>query len=963
MDSSWLSYSVRTEAPSVSSAKALSVTFRPGKERTFADRDRLPSQEGSSTKGQLSGVADTRLLFASLSGEEIDRRVSASDRCFEAQSTHLLPPFSNGDSQKCPSVRPSGRLEFFSRSDGRLSPCPASTFVSEIPEVCHFVVGGILFYGSPFRPEHSTAGFHANCYSCSSSPSRAGEPFTRIPGRLAFSVTGSPGPGGFDSQSSESSRFFGFQSELEEVQSDSVPGVPVLGPLLQHSHLHCPAGRSPPTEGVSRHRPDLVSLEHYPKSANGVHRSAQRGGRFCSSRSSLPSPDPVLATPALDSAGGGPRRVSPSRSGAPICRRKMVRFTLPTSRCSSLPTHSHQDPVHGLVPAAVGGTPREFDRIRSLEPKRETVSHQRLRADEHSEVFDPLSSSSTLSRCPSPNRQFHLCLLPEEAGGNEILSLDGSDVGNFPTPGPGGNFLSSQTHSFFEERSCRCAVSHPSVSDRVVTQQESLSRSARISTELECGSLRHAPEYSVGNVRVPISRPEGCRSGCSVNSLEFSGHSLCVSTAQVASCISRQGQAGTTSAHSGSSSTLASPIVVHGCSPAVSIQCAPASAAIQSVSSGRETAPQARRVDTPRMDVIRSSLTAVGYSDAVADRVARSGRTSTNTVYDAKWKIFSDWCATKQIDPLDPSGPQLADFFVFLFVDRKLCPSTLRGYRASIVSVLCALRKLPVDTEIVLNRLFQSFNRDRPVSASTLPTWDLGIVLQGLMRPPFEPLREASFRLLSLKTLFLVSLASGARRGEILALVRTGLRFDDDGSSAIIYPDPQFVPKSKRGVSSNRPLVLRSLKGHTQDSKDRFLCPVRCLRRYVKKSADHRLLRNSHKLFLPLDETSLTELSSHSHKSLILSVIEEGYRAMDLDLPREFSLRMHDLRKLSFSVASASGVTLEAILSAGRWKHQSTFTRFYLRSMALSADNLFALGPLSLPGSVVQPGSHRLDRS
>ena len=205
------------------------------------------------------------------------------------------------------------------------------------------------------------------------------------------------------------------------------------------------------------------------------------------------------------------------------------------------------------------------------------------------------------------------------------------------------------------------------------------------------------------------------------------------------------------------------------------------------------------------------------------------------------------------------------------------------------------------------------------------------------MCKPFEPQLEALFRYIVLKTLFLVTLASGAHREEILALVRTGLTFSKDGSHVIIYPDPQFVPKSKRGVS------FSCLMYHVgKESQDRFLCPVRC-GRYLHKSRYHRLFKDSQKLFLPLDETSYSELSTHGHKLLLLAAIEEGYKAMDLDLLQEFKLCMHDMQKLSLSVVSASGVSLDAILSAGSWKHQSTFTKFYLRSMASAASNLFSL--------------------
>ena len=148
-----------------------------------------------------------------------------------------------------------------------------------------------------------------------------------------------------------------------------------------------------------------------------------------------------------------------------------------------------------------------------------------------------------------------------------------------------------------------------------------------------------------------------------------------------------------------------------------------------------------------------------------------------------------------------------------------------------------------------------------------------------------------------------------------------------------------------------------------RDSSDRFLCPLRALRLFLSKTKAPGILQGRTSLFIDLEANSGQRLSAHAHKSQVIATIEEAYSAMDRGLAAEFKLRMHDMRMLAFSVASASGVSLDTILSAGKWKSHSTFTTFYLRSMALLAGTLYSLGPLSLPGSVVQPGSHWLTKS
>ncbi len=51
-----------------------------------------------------------------------------------------------------------------------------------------------------------------------------------------------------------------------------------------------------------------------------------------------------------------------------------------------------------------------------------------------------------------------------------------------------------------------------------------------------------------------------------------------------------------------------------------------------------------------------------------------------------------------------------------------------------------------------------------------MPTWDLGIVLQGLSLAPFEPLEEVPDKFLTLKALFLLAISSLKRTGDLQAL-------------------------------------------------------------------------------------------------------------------------------------------------------------------------------------------------
>ena len=67
--------------------------------------------------------------------------------------------------------------------------------------------------------------------------------------------------------------------------------------------------------------------------------------------------------------------------------------------------------------------------------------------------------------------------------------------------------------------------------------------------------------------------------------------------------------------------------------------------------------------------------------------------------------------------------------------------------------------------------LLSSFHRDRPKSSRNLPKWNLSVVLNELTKAPFEPMKDTDHKHLTLKTTFLLALASGKRRSEIHAWV------------------------------------------------------------------------------------------------------------------------------------------------------------------------------------------------
>ena len=95
-----------------------------------------------------------------------------------------------------------------------------------------------------------------------------------------------------------------------------------------------------------------------------------------------------------------------------------------------------------------------------------------------------------------------------------------------------------------------------------------------------------------------------------------------------------------------------------------------------------------------------------------------------------------------------------------------------------------------------LNRLLASFHRHRPVKDKAIPNWDLSLVPVALTKPPFEPLRKASLKIPTFKTVFLMTLASGRRRGEVQTCTFRSLKHKTGWKEVTVSPSSVLLAKN-----------------------------------------------------------------------------------------------------------------------------------------------------------------------
>ena len=331
----------------------------------------------------------------------------------------------------------------------------------------------------------------------------------------------------------------------------------------------------------------------------------------------------------------------------------------------------------------------------------------------------------------------------------------------------------------------------------------------------------------------------------------------------------------------------------------------------------------------------------------MARQLAFSRRPSTLLNYQSKWSTYCAWCHSHGHSVSCPSVPKVADFLLYLRRSLHLSYSTISSYR-SMLSAAFRFILPELSSHPVLHDLLRSFRIERPLPSSRFPPWDLLRVLSLLRGSPFEPLESCSLRDLTRKTLFLLSLATARRVGELQA-VSASVSSSSGGDLFLSYL-PEFRAKSE---SSSNPLPrsfrVRSLHDFVGSLPDELsLCPVRALQIYLRRTSS---LPPRPRSFFVSPRSPSCPLSKNALSFFLRSVISLSFPPSSA--PPSSSSRAHSIRAVSASVAFSRNVPLASILAAATWSSSTVFTSFYLCDMQFSSSAGFSLGPLVAADAVV----------
>ena len=135
--------------------------------------------------------------------------------------------------------------------------------------------------------------------------------------------------------------------------------------------------------------------------------------------------------------------------------------------------------------------------------------------------------------------------------------------------------------------------------------------------------------------------------------------------------------------------------------------------------------------------------------------------------YRLPWQRWCSWCSKEQIDPLQATPAQVANFLLVEF-DANKSYSSLNLYRSAISSTLQVIKENKIGEHPIVSRCMKGIYVCKAHTPRHQSTWDASKVTINLSSQ--GPLQDLSLKTLKLKTVMLCSLVC-AQREQTLCLL------------------------------------------------------------------------------------------------------------------------------------------------------------------------------------------------
>ena len=878
-----------------------------------------PRGEGS---GVLGAPPIPGFLREDFCGTEEQWRVSPCSGSVGAQQLSSGHPFPNGIPLVCQRGNAERGLGLVTRPKRRLLSCSSASKGQEVPPF-HLEGFNLSVQRTPFRSVTGSLGLHQSHQGTSHAFQIKGDQNSHVSRRLAHSGSISRGMCQSHRGSGADGTGVGVLSELGEVCSPPSAALHLPGDDLRHSAVEgFPYRREATALSLPSEHPHgvpflLGTQALCPSGSDGVTGSDTPTGSSTQAYLSKRAGGPLgPVNPGL----GGENSHQPLVESV-YC--PVAQSDVASGRSTNLPPSPRCGTLHRCFQHRLGCACGESHCSRDLGSTGAGLAHQPTR-DASSVVRRSRVCNLPLREgCPFGDGQYYSRLLPQQGGGDPVSAS--LRVGRVGSPSLSGSRHCSQSSSCSreDEHTCRSVESSPLRSrDRVdfgpLRSRASMGNVAQTSHR----SFFHSVQSQATDVRISGPRPTSLGRRCSVDVVE---RSICLRLSSMDDSRegSQEDQVGQTVNHS-DRPKMAGPSMVPG--PVESLS---RSAAETDSDRGpsppteiRDSASKCAGSTPSRLAAVQQKLQSLGASERVRDLVTTAHRAGTHAVYSSHWSRWVKWCEENSISPTSPTNVDVANFLGFLQSKGK-ATSTIRVHRAAICTTLRQLGLPSFSEDFLIRDTLKGASVIEARSPRRCPSWDLFLVLDILKQHPFEPLVSATLKFLSFKTIFLVALASGRRISEVnhLSGLPQDIAREPDGSLSLKFL-PEFLAKNQQPGDPSPSIRIPPLPL----GPDRFLCPVRSLKRYLHFTKSFR--GSKRKLFISHNPRHKRDLTVNTVSRWVRELISLAYSAAP---PTD--ARPHELRAWSSSLALSLNVAMDEIMAAAYWKTSSAFISHYLRDV------------------------------
>ena len=588
----------------------------------------------------------------------------------------------------------------------------------------------------------------------------------------------------------------------------------------------------------------------------------------------------------------------------------MTESTKCSQRCRSPPPRTQRSSIYRHLKRRLGRSLKSRFYQRTVVRSRKIIAHKCFRTK--GSVLGPktLQASMPKSNSPGCHGQLNGSSLHQQTGRDSLTRDMRPSMENHELVSSIQNISTCQTHSRVPkcDRGLPVQINSNSVNG-VVTTPSGVQKNLHKVVHTSGGSLCHSAKPQVATIRLSSSRSKRMEHRCSKHKL-VKPCSLCLPSNSSTSKSNTKCPPVQLPPNPDSPG-LAGHALVLGSGPSISGNSTSVVCISKSTQAVKQpgVSPQSAIPQPPCLVSRSEQLQEQGFSSEVAERIAAPQRSSTRSIYQAKWALFEKWCRENSVDVSKPSIKQASDFFMHLFQDLNRRPSTIDGYRTAILDYL-GPTGLHIAQSTDLNRLLASFHRDRRKATRNILKRNLSIVLNELTKKPFEPMKDSDIKHLTLKTAFLLALASGKRRSEIHAWVANKVSNLGQWEKVALFASSDFIAKNqlaREGAQSVSPVVIPALTTivDRQFKQDRSLCPLCALRYYLDRTKDLRGDRSL--LFISFKKGHSTDirpstLSSWLKQTILLCYKQADQQALDL-----VQVEAYDIRAFAASIAFYGG--------------------------------------------------------